>query len=626
MHLILFLDRDMAARTSLTTTTSAGAGTKRILMIRPMSGSIVRKGGHDLNRFGIKTNNSVYPVASISHSLVHVARLSTTGHESIQTTKGAAPSPSLQNYVVKVRVLHGIDLHIPAAQANCQHAIRPELTIAVNGSLTQSCTAAHHARNHSIWKKHELKFHVSSEDQEERNAASFISMHVSLACAKCSCSPKVQDKGKNVVGIGEVGELQFPTKDNEDYEISRFFPVIRRQQNSQSSFVLLPAGKIKLWVRVEIKKSVTQPEIPKRLPFALPTNFGEALQMKRKQLKATVVPENNSQTLSTPVADPSVSAELLKEIVIEASHDRVDTDALTVEHRVGEGIHSCVSAGVLRIGSNCSTRQVAVKDFRYQQTIPPVNVLRAFQQEYRILAMCRSQNGHQHVVELIGVILEPRLAILMEFFSHGSLAQCLHDESTWCQVTIKQTLIDWYGQKVSLGLKIAQGLAWMHQHDIIHRDIKPHNILVGDDLTTSNATVKVSSSTHSLPVTVGDLGSAVVWHQHEPLLVEEVGSSGYTAPEIFMHQGYDNKVDVWSFGIVLWELFSSSSKNRVNPLTGMVGEEYVGKVQSGCRPSFVHTHQFCIKPIVEKCWKFDPSQRPSMDEVVIELENLYVQL
>ncbi|KAL3668587.1 hypothetical protein V7S43_006669 [Phytophthora oleae] len=584
-------------------------------MLRPTSAasdarSIVHKGGHDMNRFGIKSSNSVFPVASITHSLV--VRPSTAGHDNIPTIKRDPTPPSLQKFVVKVRVLHGIDLDIPPTKANCQHAIRPELTIAVNGSSTQSCTAAQHARNHSIWKKHELKFRVSGatqskSDEGKEKSSSFISMHVSLACATCSCTAKTQDNATSVVGIGEVGELQFPTKENEDYEISRFFPVIRRQQNSRSSFVLLPAGKIKLWIRVEIEKSVAQPEIPKRPPFALPTNFGEALQLKRKQLKATVVPENDSQTLSTQPADSSVSTELLKEISVEASHDRVEADALTVEHRVGEGIHSCVSSGVLRQRNNGSTRQVAVKDFRHQQAVPPVNVLRAFQQEYRILAMCRSRNAHQHVVELIGVILGPRLAILMEFFSHGSLAQCLQDEITWGRITFKQ--------KVTLGLKIAQGLAWMHQHDIIHRDIKPHNILVGDDLALPNAIVKI-----------GDLGSAVVWHQQEPLLLEEVGSSGYTAPEIFMNHGYDNKVDVWSFGIVLWELSSSSSQNRINPLTGMVGEEYVGKVRSGCRPNFVHTHQLCIKPIVEKCWNFDPLQRPSMEEVVTELERLCHEL
>lgn len=101
------------------------------------------------------------------------------------------------------------------------------------------------------------------------------------------------------IEIGEVGELQLPAKANESYEISRFFPVIRRQhKGSQSPCVLLTAGKVKLWIRVEKPAAactVVQPEIPKRPPFALPTNFGEALQLKRKQLKATVVPEGSAQ-------------------------------------------------------------------------------------------------------------------------------------------------------------------------------------------------------------------------------------------------------------------------------------------------------------------------------------------
>ncbi|KAG7375394.1 hypothetical protein PHYPSEUDO_001506 [Phytophthora pseudosyringae] len=321
--------------------------------------------------------------------------------------------------------------------------------------------------------------------------SSFISMYVSLACTACSCAAKTQGKITKAVAIGEVGELQFPTKQNEDYEISRFFPVIRRQQqNSQSSYILLPAGKIKLTIRVEVEKSVPDrvvdlPEIPRRPPFVLPTNFGEALQLKRNQLKATVAPEDNSQKMSSqPVSqiDSGASTELLKEITAEASHDRINADDLTVERRIGEGIHSCVNVGALRRWNNGGTRQVAVKEFRHQHAVPPVNVLRAFQQEYRILERCRNQNGRQHIVELLGVILEPRLVILMEYFSHGSLAQCLQDEVAWSQMTIKQ--------KATFGLKIAQGVAWLHEHDMIHRDIKTHNILIGDDVATS-PTVKV---------------------------------------------------------------------------------------------------------------------------------------
>ncbi|KAG2957807.1 hypothetical protein PC118_g23842 [Phytophthora cactorum] len=329
--------------------------------------ALLRKGGQDRNRFGIKSSNSVYPVAAIARSLVL-----TPSTEAAETkTSRADAAPSSQNYLVKVRVLHGIDLHIPSTKATCQHAARPEVRVTVNGSSIQSCTAAQHARNHSTWKKHELNFRISGRPTQSRSDGAMV--------------------------------------------------------------------------------------------------------------------------------------------------------------------------------------------------------------------------------------------ILMEYLSNSSLAQFLHDEVGWGQMTIKQ--------KAALGLKIARGIAWLHRHDMIHRDIKTHNILIGDDLATPNPTVKI-----------GDLGSAVVWHQHEPLLLGEVGSSGYTAPEIFTHHGYDSKVDVWSFGIVLWELTSSSLHNRVNPFTGMTGEEFVSKVQSGCRPNFVHTHQLCVKPIVEKCWILDPSQRPNMDEVVSELEKLCTEL
>jgi serine/threonine protein kinase len=104
--------------------------------------------------------------------------------------------------------------------------------------------------------------------------------------------------------------------------------------------------------------------------------------------------------------------------------------------------------------------------------------------------------------------------------------------------------------------------------------------------------------------------------------MEEIGSSGNTAPEVFTHGGYDSKVDVWSFGIVLWELASSRPQDRSNPFVGLASDEFVSKAESGCRPSLAHAHQLCLGPVVEKCWSFDPLQRPTMHEVVGQLEQL----
>ncbi|GMF45006.1 unnamed protein product [Phytophthora lilii] len=117
-----------------------------------------------------------------------------------------------------------------------------------------------------------------------------------------------------------------------------------------------------------------------------------------------------------------------------------------------------------------------------------------------------------------------------------------------------------------------------------------------------------------------------MWQNNEPPLIEEVGSSGYTAPEIFTQQGYNSKIDVWSFGVVLWELASRCPQDRINAFMGMAGEEFVKKAKHGCRPQLAHPHQLCLRPVIEKCWRFDPSERPTMDEVVLELEALCSEL
>lgn len=560
--------------------------------------------------FRNKNSNVIHPVASFAHSAANL--------KSSRTTKALIVDnvANSKSFVVKVRVLHGIDLHIPTI-ATCQHTLRPEVRITVNGSSLQSCIAAQHARNHSIWKTHELEFHVSPRCQDLKQSQfdgtlneifAPILMHISLVCSLCPCAAKHQDKMANQIAIGEVGELQLSARHNEGFEITQFFPVIRhQQQKSQSLCVLLPAGKIKLCIRVEAKKGFMDRNVkPTLVPNFLFVDFGEALQLKRKQLKTTVVSKDNLQQESHQQVlqvNSSASAQLQREITVETLLDHVCANNLIIGQQIGEGIHSCVRRGTLHCESDGSDLQVAVKVFRHQHLVPPINVLRAFQQEYRILENCRNQRGHRHIVNLLGVIVEAHPIIVMESLSLGSLAQCLLDEAMWSQMTVLQ--------KATIGLKIARGIAWLHEHNMIHRDIKTHNILIGASLIEPNSVVKI-----------GDLGSAVVTHQHEPRHLEEIGSSGYTAPEIFTHLGYDNKVDVWSFGVVLWELMSSSLKERANPFTGLIGEQLVEKIRNGCRPVFAHAHQLCVRPIVEKCWILDPSQRPNMTEVVEDLETL----
>lgn len=83
-------------------------------------------------------------------------------------------------------------------------------------------------------------------------------------------------------------------------------------------------------------------------------------------------------------------------------------------------------------------------------------------------------------------------------------------------------------------IEIAGGLKYLHSRGIIHRDLKPVNIGL------SNMSIKI-----------GDFGHATWLHSPKDLIFKKCGTLQYMAPEIFEGYGYDQAVDLWSFGIIM---------------------------------------------------------------------------
>ena len=91
-----------------------------------------------------------------------------------------------------------------------------------------------------------------------------------------------------------------------------------------------------------------------------------------------------------------------------------------------------------------------------------------------------------------------------------------------------------------LATKLAQGLQYLHRHQIIHRDIKPENILINESRGLSH------------PV-ITDFGFAKVLPDGKHCL-SVCGTKGYIAPEIFSGEPYGFPVDIWAFGVLIYGL------------------------------------------------------------------------
>ncbi len=174
-------------------------------------------------------------------------------------------------------------------------------------------------------------------------------------------------------------------------------------------------------------------------------------------------------------------------------------------------------------------RWVAIKVMPAQVSTGAEEVMLA---RFRLEAQAIAKLRHPNILAIYGYGEESGWAyIIMEYVSGGSLQDRLKSKNyTWQQA-------------LELVIPVAEALAWAHKHGIIHRDIKPANILMSND---------------DWPL-LADFGLAKVEQPNTPGLTmpgQVLGTMAYAAPEQIEEGKIDAKVDIYSLGVVLYELLT----------------------------------------------------------------------
>ncbi|ELR18375.1 protein kinase domain containing protein [Acanthamoeba castellanii str. Neff] len=200
---------------------------------------------------------------------------------------------------------------------------------------------------------------------------------------------------------------------------------------------------------------------------------------------------------------------------------------------------------------------------------------------------------HPNIVQLIGLSLsEGNLILVMELVERGSLHYVLADRSL---------KLSW-PKRLSMLRDAALGINYLHSLGVIHRDLKSHNLLVDENWG----------------VKVGDFGFATA--KQDNATMTRCGTPSWTAPEILSPPPggakYDESVDVYSFGIVMWEVLTRRApyheKNAVCVAVDVI---------QGQRPPIPPDTDKQFAQLMQRCWDASPRKRPSMDEIMAYLNS-----
>ncbi|KAK4546250.1 hypothetical protein RGQ29_032891 [Quercus rubra] len=289
---------------------------------------------------------------------------------------------------------------------------------------------------------------------------------------------------------------------------------------------------------------------------------------------------------------------------VEFSYEElaIATDDFSLNNKIGQGGFGSVYYAELR------GEKAAIKKMGMQAS-------KEFLSEPKVLTNVH----HLNLVRLIGYCVEDSLFLVYEYIENGNLSQHLHSSSG-------RDPLPW-STRVNIALDSARGLEYIHEYTVpvyIHRDIKPANILIDKNFRGKVADFGLTKLT--------EYGTA-------SLNSSLAGTFGYMSPEYTQYGKISPKIDVYAFGVVLFELISGMEAVRLvalvvfsalplltiyeNVLSRPDAGEYLHKLVDPRLGDDYPFDSVCkLVELAKACTQEDPQLRPGMRSIAVALVSL----